>query len=308
MTLSPPSSKSWWKGLSNLVVATCQAQGEEAAWKAAQVFFQAASVASKREQPEIRLKTAPAVVIWDVPLILASSLADISNRGGARTTIDGPQIAEGYALAHNPAGSALYMAVSDATDPTTKAEALMLKGYAALDAGDVAGAVAVFSQFYALWRSSAGLQALTPDQPCFLGLAYGLSGQKAKSEAVFNRISSPWSRCYGFHGEALARSGDVAAGKRVWAEGARLLPDLPNVYLARGRWEMDQNDLKAAEADLTIAAAKAPHFADPLKALGDLMAKAGRAKAALVQYDAALKFAPNWSALRQARDAAAKKT
>ena len=68
----------------------------------------------------------------------------------------------------------------------------------------------------------------------------------------------------------LAHAGDVAGAQRVWAEGVALLPDLPNVYLARGRWEMDNGDLKAAAADLSTASAKAPHYADPLKAWGDV--------------------------------------
>lgn len=48
-----------------------------------------------------------------------------------------------------------------------------------------------------------------------------------------------------------------------------------------------------------------PHFADPLKAWGDLLAREGRWKNALAKYDEALKYAPAWAELRQARDTAA---
>ena len=70
---------------------------------------------------------------------------------------------------------------------------------------------------------------------------------------------------------------------------------------------LDHGDLKAAEADLSTAASKAPHYADPLKAWGDLLAKEGRWKAALAKYDEALKYAPAWAELHRARDAAARK-
>jgi hypothetical protein len=39
---------------------------------------------------------------------------------------------------------------------------------------------------------------------------------------------------------------------------------------------------------------------------GDVLLKQGQVQQALVKYDQALKYAPNWQALHQARDAAAK--
>jgi hypothetical protein len=51
---------------------------------------------------------------------------------------------------------------------------------------------------------------------------------------------------------------------------------------------------------------RGPHWADPLKAWGDVLAKQGHAKEALAKYDAALKYAPNWKQLKEAREAAAK--
>ena len=41
------------------------------------------------------------------------------------------------------------------------------------------------------------------------------------------------------------------------------------------------------------------------QSMGDLLMKQGRGKEALAKYDEALKYAPNWAALRQARDEAA---
>jgi len=51
---------------------------------------------------------------------------------------------------------------------------------------------------------------------------------------------------------------------------------------------------------------KGPHWADPLKAWGDVLVKQGKTNDALVKYDEALKYAPNWNQLKEARAAAAK--
>ena len=44
-------------------------------------------------------------------------------------------------------------------------------------------------------------------------------------------------------------------------------------------------------------------WADPLKALGDVLVKLGKTRDALVKYDEALKYAPNLKQLKQAREA-----
>ena len=49
-----------------------------------------------------------------------------------------------------------------------------------------------------------------------------------------------------------------------------------------------------------------PHWADPLKAWGDVLTKQDRTKEALVKCDEPLNYAPNWKQLKKAREAAAK--
>jgi tetratricopeptide (TPR) repeat protein len=307
LSLSPPRSKIWWTAWTNLVNVVWISQGEEAGWREAHAVLQAAAAAPKMDKPEPRLMTNAAQITWDMPLLLQALFADVANHGGTNTTTDGPPIADAYALLHDPEQSARYISASDPGDPLTQAESQILQGYAALDRGDAAGAVAPLEAFDKIWLANPVLQSNETDQPCFLGLAYGLAGRMAEAETVFRKVNTPWSRCYAFHGEVLAHAGDVAGAQRVWAEGVRLMPDLPNVYLARGRWEMDHGDLKAAAADLPAASAKAPHYADPLKAWGDLLAREGQWKAALARYDEALKYAPAWVELHQARDAAARR-
>jgi tetratricopeptide (TPR) repeat protein len=57
---------------------------------------------------------------------------------------------------------------------------------------------------------------------------------------------------------------------------------------------------------LALAHEKGAHFADPLKAWGDVLVKQGRPEEALTKYDEALEYAPNWKELKEAREAAAK--
>jgi hypothetical protein len=59
---------------------------------------------------------------------------------------------------------------------------------------------------------------------------------------------------------------------------------------------------------LTGCDQRGQHWADPLKAWGDVLAKQGKTKDALAKYDEAFKFAPNWKQRKEAREAAAKAT
>jgi predicted negative regulator of RcsB-dependent stress response len=61
-------------------------------------------------------------------------------------------------------------------------------------------------------------------------------------------------------------------------------------------------------ARLKDANQRGPHWADPLKAWGDVLVKQGHPKEALLRYSEALKYAPNWAALKEARAAVAKQT
>jgi hypothetical protein len=69
---------------------------------------------------------------------------------------------------------------------------------------------------------------------------------------------------------------------------------------------LKHGDLTGATEQFRLANQKGPHWADPLKAWGDTLVKQGHAKEALVKYDEAVKYAPNWKQLKDARETAAK--
>lgn len=307
MSLSPPRSKAYWTGWGNLLNAVWLTQGEEAGWREGVAFLHARDAAPKKDQPRLRMVSNAATMTWDLPLLLASDLDDLAYNGGTNTSSDNPAIADVYGLMHDPAQVARYLAASDPADSMTAAETAVTQGYAALDHGDGAAGIAPLETFRKLWTENTTVKSILTEQICYLGLAYGLAGRAAEAEATFKLNTIPTSRCYGMHGLALAHIGDIQGAKRVWAEGVGLLPDLPNVYLYRGRWEMEAGDLRAAEADLATAATKAPHFADPWKGWGDLLAREGRWQEAVAKYDVALKSAPAWAELHRAREAAARR-
>jgi len=272
-------------------------------------MLQAVQNTPKADRPDVRLLYNPAQITWDLPLVLASIQAEAERNSGAgaSTMIAGPGLADSYALMHDPAQAARYMAASDPGDASTKAEALLLQGYAALEHGNAAAAVSPLQAFWTAWQADSSLQFSYYDNPCLLGLAYGLVGRTSDAEAVFARMGSSRSRCWAYRGDALEHAGDLAGAERVWAEGLKVVPDLPWIYLRRGQSEENRGDLKAAETDLATASAKAPHWADPWKAWGDVLLREGRNADALAKYNEALKYAPAWEELHQVRDTVARR-
>ena len=305
-SFAKPRSQAWWREWGN-TVGSESALSEEAGWREGRAMIQAVAAAPKRDKPDPAFLQNPAQDVWDLPLQLASNVADSQRNGGAGTqsTLDGPAIADIYWTLHDPAQAARYIASSDPNDSTTKAEALLLQGYAALDRGDAAGALTPLLAFWKAWLADPNLQYTYNYQGCYAGLAEGLTGHLKEADAIFKRVN--WSLCDALQGDVRAHAGDVAGAQKAWADSQKLKPDLPAVPLHRGLFELGRGELKAAEADAALAAGKAPHWADPWKAWGDVLAREGRWKDALAKYDEALKFAPAWAELHQARAAVARR-
>ena len=296
-----------WVPRMNLPAALATAEGEEAAWQASTDLLHAVAIAKGR-LPDKRLFQNAAGLVWDLPLLLEADLADLAyNKGaGALVLPDGPYIADAYGMLHDQAAAARYMAASDPNDAYTKSEVLMLQVYAALDRNDSAAALPPMEAFWKSWQSSALLQASDLDYACLLVLIYGLADRPADAKAVFDKAGK-WNRCYAFYGYALAKANDLDGAKKIWTQGQLIAPDLPFVYLYRGFAEAARNAPAEAAADFAAAHRSAPHLAEPLKAWGDLLMSEGDRKNALSKYDEALRYAPSWDMLKQARKLAAEK-
>ncbi len=135
--------------------------------------------------------------------------------------------------------------------------------------------------------------------------AEAMTGDVASATALISQTPADCYLCVRMRARIAAAAGDSATADRWFAEAVRQAPDLPMAYFEWGQALLMRGDLTGAAREFSLAHDKGPHFADALKAWGDALAKQGHPKDALAKYDEALKYAPKWAALKQARDAAA---
>ncbi len=147
--------------------------------------------------------------------------------------------------------------------------------------------------------------ALATEYRPWLAYAEAMTGDTASATALISQTPTDCYLCVRTRAKVATAAGDTATADHWFAEAVRQAPDLPMAYFEWGEALLARGDLAGAARELALAHEKGPHFADALKAWGDVLAKQGRLSDALEKYDEALKYAPDWAALKQARDAAA---
>jgi tetratricopeptide (TPR) repeat protein len=174
------------------------------------------------------------------------------------------------------------------------------------ETGDWAGALANTIKAEATVKpdSELDLAAYAPMK----ALALARLGRQAEAEALIATTPADCYECLYTRGRIAARKRDWPTADRWFAEAVRQAPATPFAYYYWGQAGAAKGDLAGAIAAFQLANQTGPHWADPLKAWGDVLARQGQWSAALTQYDAALKYAPAWIELRQARDAARRRT
>ncbi len=141
-----------------------------------------------------------------------------------------------------------------------------------------------------------------------LAYAEAMTGDTASATALISQTPTDCYLCVRTRAKVAAAAGDAATADRWFAEAVRQAPDLQMAYYEWGEALLARGDLLGAARELSLAHEKGPHFADALKAWGDVLVRQGQRSDALAKYDEALKYAPNWAALKQAREAAAAKS
>jgi tetratricopeptide (TPR) repeat protein len=131
------------------------------------------------------------------------------------------------------------------------------------------------------------------------------AGHPDKADAVL-KTGGTFVDCYRFHGDILDGRGDWKGAQEWYAKAVELAPDLPAGYYSWGVALSKHGDLVGAASKLKSANQRGRHWADPLKAWGDVLMRQGKTKEAIAKYDEALSYAPNWQQLKEAREAAAK--
>ena len=162
------------------------------------------------------------------------------------------------------------------------------------------------------WKRSAqayadpAVSSNNPGYNCWIAPAEEAAGHPDKADAVL-KTAGTFVDCYRFRADILDGRGDWAGRTEGLRGRGRARAGSTRGVLLLGRGARPKHgDLAGAEAKLKDANQRGPHWADPLKAWGDVLVKQGKTKEALAKYDEALKYAPNWKQLKEAREAAAK--
>jgi tetratricopeptide (TPR) repeat protein len=297
-----------WGSRADVIEFTAEDGDEEGAWRAGVEMMQRAGGRPGRA-PEIQY------AYWDEMTFnlqaerdaIAADLLATHGEGtnfGAAWAVE-PTI---LALQHDPAGAdrALGMADIDDTKASERALRHWIKLLLAADRSDWATAANEGLEAREGFRDPL-VPFYAPGLGCAAAVAQEHAGRSAEADQSFAMAAQPDSvACQSYRADVLDLRGDWVAARRLYAQAVMTAPDLPFAYYSWGLALAGHGELSPAIAKLEAAHQRGPHWADPLKYWGDVLMKQGNAKEALVKYDEALKYAPNWKQLKEAREAAAK--
>jgi tetratricopeptide (TPR) repeat protein len=297
----------FWVAYNNVINSTWLLGDEEGAWRAGEAMRKAAG-GRPGKAPELYYQNGDTLT-WNLQAWRASTMADEAVNGGigTSTVADAPAIADIDTRLHDPADAEfqLQTAQGDAKDPSIAAMTHFVHGRLAAEAGDVQRAAAEMEAFGAAY-ADATVSSNYPGYTCWIAPAEEAAGHPDKADAAL-KAGGHFVDCYRFRGDILDHRGDWVGAQKAYAQSVAIAPDLPAGYYSWGVALALHGDLNGATAKLAAANQRGPHWADPLKAWGDVLAREGRWRDALAKYDEALKYAPAWRELHQARDAAARK-
>ncbi len=297
----------YWVAHNNVQNTLLTLGDEEGAWKAGEEMRTVAGGRPGRA-PETDYGNWD-YLTWNLRPWLDASVADSEANGGLGTSSEaaGPNIADINARLHDPESAELALKTTreDPNDPAGAAMIHNVRGRLALDAGDLAKAVAEMEAF-GIAYSNPAVSTNNAGYQCWIAPVEEAAGHPDKADALL-KTAGTFVDCYRFRADILDGRGDWAGAQKAYAEAVALAPDLPAAYYSWGEALRKHGDLAAAEAKLMDANKRGPHWGDPLKAWGDVLAKEGHTQEALAKYDEALKYSPNWKQLQEAREAVAKR-
>jgi tetratricopeptide (TPR) repeat protein len=293
----------FWTPRANLATTLFATDGDELAYQASKDFMRAVATAKPSDRPRLTYMSQAAQLTYDLPLLLQAEQDNLQLNSGAGFS---PQtaaslLAYAYAQMHDQPAAQSWILQSDPKAPETEyyrfLDDILLSIYSgqSVNAGDL---LSKAHSAWDVWLASPSIQE-GDDTPCLIAYVFGLNGDIADANEALKRMGS-YTRCAALQGALMDQQGNLAGAEAVWAQSIAKAPNVPLVYLARGRSRMEHGDLRGAEADFGEANRCAPHFADPLKFWGDLLAKEDKNSDALLKYEEAGHYAGNWAELRQA--------
>ncbi len=198
----------------------------------------------------------------------------------------------------------------DARNLPDVAVAAMDKALLAEEIGDLTKAAKEWDVL-AVAYANPTVSTFNPSYMCFAAPTFEKTGQTAKADAALDAPMkavgiSTFVDCYRFKGDVMELRGNWAGAKEWYTKAIKLAPSMPAGYYSYGITLLAHGDVNGAAEQFKLANLNGPHWADPLKAWGDVLMKQGHPSDALDKYDDALKYAPNWTQLKDARAAAVK--
>jgi tetratricopeptide (TPR) repeat protein len=295
----------YWVAYNNVMNAALAMGDEEGAWQAGEAMRRAAG--GRPGQAQELYYGNWDLLTWNLQAWRAATVADAESHHGVGTLTNSvaPAIADIDVRLHDAADAELQLqtAQADASDRTVEALTHFVHGRIAAETGDNARAAAEMEAFGAVFADPV-VSSDYPGYDCWIAPAQEAAGHPERADATL-KSAGHFVDCYRFRADILDGRGHWAEAQRAYADAVALAPDLPAAYYSWGAALARHGDADGAMAKLALANARGPHWADPLKLWGDMLARQGRWVEAAAKYDAALVFAPQWSALRAARAAAA---
>ena len=297
----------YWVGHNNVINTLWALGNEEEALRAGEDMRRIAGGRPGRA-PETYYQNVD-VLVWNLGPWHDALEADAETTGGVGSNVAAVaaiSIADVEVRLHDleAAQITLQTARADASEANSAVATHFVRGRLAAEAGDTAKAAEEMEAFGKGYVEPI-IIINYPGYSCWIAAAEEAAGHPDRADAVLESAGS-YVDCYRFRGDILDHRADWLGAQKAYAAAVALAPDLPAGYYSWGLALARHRDITGAVAKLRDAHQKGPHWADPLKAWGDVLVQQGRSKEALVKYDEALKYAPNWVALKEARAAAAK--
>ena len=305
----------YWTGYNNVMTTLTAMGDEEGTVKTGEQMMKVAGGRPGRAL-EIEYQNYDQQV-WDLTAWIASNVADMESHGGIGTNASSTgainlNIAQYETWRHDVESATVRIkttVVNTKSAPDISSAALS-KALLAEEFGDLKTAAAEWDNYATAYKNPT-VSILNPMYMCFAAPTYEKTGQPAKADAALDAPKkatgySTFVDCYRFRADVLELRGDWAGAQAWYANAIKLGPSIPSGYYSFGMALLKHDDLNRALEQFKLANQKGPHWADPLKGWGDVLVKQGHRAEALDRYDEALKYAPNWGQLKQARAAAEK--
>jgi tetratricopeptide (TPR) repeat protein len=251
--------------------------------------------------------------VWDLPAERAEAIADMESHNGIGTRgsaggAENLQIAQYEVQMHDVESATMRINTTPvaANYAPDVAQATFVRALLAEENNDLKAAAREWDAYVEAYANPS-VRTNNPHTICYAALSFEKTGQSAKAEAALNAAGTlTLVDCDRFRADILELRGDWPSAQAWYATAVKLAPSIPAGYYSWGVALARHGNLDDATEKFKGAHQKGPHWADPLKAWGDVLMDQGQVKQAIGKYDEALKYAPNWPALKHSRETAAK--